>query len=754
MFKLFWIKVLLVVLVLVFSGFTVWADPAVPTEYSIYPHLDRIDDLPGMTYSVEAYSLFGDEYFAVANEMSGLNIYKIVGDAAVHMGSGSALGSERDVAVADWYAYVATGTQGLSSMSVAVPATPIEVDSILLPGEATRLDVSATHAFVACGTGGLVVVDITNPSALSEVGGYGTDVTAVCVDGTRLGIINSGKFEILDISTPATPVLLGAYNLATEVNYIDGVMQGDLAYVVMNDQVERLDITVPSAIVATDILPLDEPYNLSESRLEIEGSDLFVAAKQYLGIFDFATGDLRRESKQVGVITDVACRAGKIMATGEDRLEIYRDGLHDSPTPAGEFNFIGLMAPRGIIFGDIVYGVSVDPAHGLAAMELGGTGELLWTLDLETSYASQAGITHLGSTVAVMTRGGELKLATVSRYGAVLRSSLALVDYTVPLADRPVAFLDSRTVIVTDRGTTMPNSSIRVIDISDLDNPTQIGQYPLPKSTNWAVVIAGTRVVATASYSVQVFDAQDRYALQPMGNTFSFEHTGIRVYARGNYIYSMHKSNSANPEEPEHLDIWDFSNPASPIIKSRMDLASASNFVFAGDWAYQERTGLILDMSDPAQPTPAGNFSLPNPSVSQMYHVVASTENIATGNFGWVASNGYYLPAHMGVGEISAVGDDIPTVGPGLTLQAVPNPFNPRVTFQFDLAVASHTSLEIYDLRGRLVADLGSGPREAGPHRVTWDGVDVQGRDLPSGVYLARVRTDQGSATRKIVLAR
>lgn len=754
MVKLFWAKALLAVSVLVLSSSIVWAVPAIPTDYSIYPHLDRIEDLPGITYTVEAYSLWGEDYFAVGNELSGLHIYKIVGGSAVHMGSGSALGSERDVAIADWYAYVATGTQGLSSMSVAVPASPIQVDNIDLPGIAIRVDVSATHAFVACGTGGLVVVDITNPSALFDVGVYGTDVTAVCLDGMRLGIINSGKFEILDITTPAAPLLLGVYNLDVGVNYIDAVLQGDLAYVVNKDQVERLDITVPGAIVATDILDLNDPYYLYESRLEIEGSDLFVAAKQYLGIVDFATGDLLRESKQVGFIVDAACRAGKIMAVGDGRLEIYRDGLHDSPTATGEFNFEGLMYPKGIIYENIVYGITLDPANQLAAMELGGVGEFLWTLDLGDPYVGMAGIADLGSLMAVLNKEGVLKLATVSRYGAVRRGTLDLVDFTPTLVDRPVAFLDSRTVIAMDRGMAMPESSIRVIDISDPDYPVQIGQYPLPLSTAWAVITAGTRVVVATSNQMKVFDAQDRNSLQSMGGMFFFEDTVYRVYARGNYIYSMHRSNSANPEESDYLDIWNFSNPASPILAFRMNVASSKNFVFAGDWAYQTVTGLILDLSDPAHPTPAGNFSLPNPSVDQMFDVLASTEFLVTGNFGWVSSNGYYLAAHMGTGEISAVEDEIPTAGPGLRLQAVPNPFNPRVVFQFDLATSSHTSLEIYDLRGRLVADLGSGSREQGPHSVTWDGVDVQGRDLPSGVYLARVRTSNGAASRKIVLAR
>jgi hypothetical protein len=52
------------------------------------------------------------------------------------------------------------------------------------------------------------------------------------------------------------------------------------------------------------------------------------------------------------------------------------------------------------------------------------------------------------------------------------------------------------------------------------------------------------------------------------------------------------------------------------------------------------------------------------------------------------------------------------------------------------------------------MADLGSRVRWAGPQSVSWDGVDSGGRDLPSGVYLARLMTSAGTASRKIVLAR
>ena len=98
--------------------------------------------------------------------------------------------------------------------------------------------------------------------------------------------------------------------------------------------------------------------------------------------------------------------------------------------------------------------------------------------------------------------------------------------------------------------------------------------------------------------------------------------------------------------------------------------------------------------------------NLPSPSVCQHSEVFASREYIVTKN-GTSSSQVYYLAAHLGTGEISSVEDDLPVGGHGLILEATPNPFNPRVSLKFELPTASRTRLEIFDLRGRRVADFG-----------------------------------------------
>ena len=88
-----------------------------------------------------------------------------------------------------------------------------------------------------------------------------------------------------------------------------------------------------------------------------------------------------------------------------------------------------------------------------------------------------------------------------------------------------------------------------------------------------------------------------------------------------------------------------------------------------------------------------------------------------------------------------------------LALRAAPNPFNPRVVLSFVSTGTGPARLEIFDVRGRLVARQ-QGEFPAGEARLLWDGRDSEGRPQPTGVYLARVRQENLTDSRKILLAR
>jgi len=88
-------------------------------------------------------------------------------------------------------------------------------------------------------------------------------------------------------------------------------------------------------------------------------------------------------------------------------------------------------------------------------------------------------------------------------------------------------------------------------------------------------------------------------------------------------------------------------------------------------------------------------------------------------------------------------------------LQNRPNPFNPRTTIRFTLDRRTALRLEIFDLRGRSLRVLcDENVKNAGAHAVVWNGADDQGRLLPSGTYVYRLRTDTESLTRRMTLLR
>jgi hypothetical protein len=85
--------------------------------------------------------------------------------------------------------------------------------------------------------------------------------------------------------------------------------------------------------------------------------------------------------------------------------------------------------------------------------------------------------------------------------------------------------------------------------------------------------------------------------------------------------------------------------------------------------------------------------------------------------------------------------------------QNYPNPFNPKTTIKFALPRESLVNLNIYDVRGRLVRSLISAKQmEATFHESVWDGKDLGGNAVSSGVYFYRLTADTKVLTKKMVL--
>jgi len=104
-------------------------------------------------------------------------------------------------------------------------------------------------------------------------------------------------------------------------------------------------------------------------------------------------------------------------------------------------------------------------------------------------------------------------------------------------------------------------------------------------------------------------------------------------------------------------------------------------------------------------------------------------------------------------GTISAVPDGTPSGAMWLE-PPVPNPMGTAAAFRFTQARETLVSLSLYDVRGRLVRQIGGGEFAAGEHVVRWNGRDATGETVPAGVYFLRLSADGESLTRRLVVVR
>jgi plastocyanin len=79
--------------------------------------------------------------------------------------------------------------------------------------------------------------------------------------------------------------------------------------------------------------------------------------------------------------------------------------------------------------------------------------------------------------------------------------------------------------------------------------------------------------------------------------------------------------------------------------------------------------------------------------------------------------------------------------------QNYPNPFNPATTINFSIPGNSFVSLNIYDTKGSLVANLVNENMNAGEYKFDFNAVN-----LASGIYLYRISAGQFTETKRMIL--
>ncbi|MDM7914130.1 MAG: hypothetical protein ACE15D_10965 [Candidatus Eisenbacteria bacterium] len=688
-------------------------------------------------------------------------------------------GTLHDVCLSGVYAYATQqdssgGSCGFDVFDVGDPAAPRLRGTVLTPGQGGEVIVSGGIAYMTCRDEwrGVAAIDVTDPDRPQLVTALplSSNPYGLAISGSSLFVANgSGGLLVVDVSDPAVPRLypegrtsnrhLPAYDVAVSES-------AAYAFVADIDALKVVDITDPRELQVVGIAPgggggsiaVAGPwaYTITERELRVTdisdpGNPRLVATLPDGGGFALTVS-----GTHVLVASWQGVKSIDVSVPDAPRL----NGIAPSRDPAG-------VAASGR------YAFLADDSAGLSVMDLGnyqpppilgGVPDLRW-------------VEHLAvSGIYAYIPGHDWPAGQFSVVDIADPSSSHLVGSIVTEAGAMGAAVSGNHAFVTTRYG-YDDSRFSSVDVSDPTDPFIIGGVNLP---GWAdcIAISGDyayvctretlQVIRIANPATPVRVSHD--AIPSEGVDLAL--TGNRVYVacRGTGLLIFDIGNPANPGllgtfeignwttgvavsgttafvTEGHTGLWviDCAVPESPVVLGMgAGLAAFEGVAVDGSTAYvMDWAGCVevFDVADLESPRNIGRVRLPG-SIAQKGIIRGEEVYVADGARGL-----QIIPTHCQSRLI-----DTPEAGiapaHGIGIEAFPNPASRGAHLVLRLSEPSRVAVTIHDIRGRRVRVLGDGEVLAGGMRVLlWDGRDDQGRPVPAGVYLGRAAIADGGTS-------
>lgn len=84
--------------------------------------------------------------------------------------------------------------------------------------------------------------------------------------------------------------------------------------------------------------------------------------------------------------------------------------------------------------------------------------------------------------------------------------------------------------------------------------------------------------------------------------------------------------------------------------------------------------------------------------------------------------------------------------------QNYPNPFNPNTVIEFALPKDCWVKVEVFNLLGQKIRTLADKAMKKGIKKIIWNGKNEKGAEVSSGIYFYRIKTDEFTGVKKMIL--
>ncbi len=509
------------------------------------------------------------------------------------------------------YAYVGIGPQ-LVVLDVSDPASPVVIGRSSVQSDSIRdLFISGNYAYLALGSGGMRILDISNPANVRDVGLFIGSVYFLTVADNFAYVCLGNQLVIVDVHEPDNPIQVGSFQIDV-YQFISVVITAPYAYVGYS----YWDGTDDGMLV----IDVSDPANPSEvAHINIFRSaiNIFIAgnyayvADGGLTIFDITDPTVPVEISTFdtpGSAQDVYV-AGKYayIADNTSGLCIVDIGHPNLPQMVGSLDTPGVansiqVAGNYAYIADYNAGLRVIDVYDLAA-------------PVEDSYyqdstlQSSRAIEVQGNYAYVADSGGDyfgdapkpgFRIFDISN----VASPLEIASLNTPYTIYDLAVVDDYAYLAAGDG------GLRIIDVSDPSHPNPVGGYMCtdrcPADMAIGVNVLGNYAYLATYYDgvLVIIDVANPAAPELVG-FLDTPGMGTNLAVRGNLVYltdllnGLHIIDTVDPVWPVEISLY--RTPGAP-----WDVVLVGNYAYVADWAGGLR---ILEISDPANPYEVGAYT-------------------------------------------------------------------------------------------------------------------------------------------------
>lgn len=512
-----------------------------------------------------------------------------------------------DVVVSGSRAYVAAGTDGVHILDISDPASPRLIGRWNSPGSAEGIAHDGTSLFVADGPFGLHIVDIANPAAPALVASayetmFAFDVAVhegyAFVAGADAGLL------VADVGARNSPRELRVMNTPGFAREI-AISGSTLCLADQWGGVRVFSISQPSSPREVSAVALPS-WAFS---VVLSGTTLHVAGGAHgLRTIDLTDPSRPREVGSYAIPLKVSWKLA--VENGRAFVGVPTEGVRviDLTEPA---------APREV--------ASILPMANASAVAARGDFAYLQTADeglriidlTEPDRPRQRGhAAALQGTVGAIETIGERHLAVVSVLPAAVRTQLDIFDVGDP--DRPVrtaslpVFNIGRELVPRGSRLYMPDEfGLEVFDVSNPAAPVLLGKiaYAPDGSANNVAIQEPYAFASAGRRGIEIIDVTDPASMKIVGNWLPEFGTVSQVAYRDGFLY-------ATTEPSPELIILDARDPLHPVRIGSAPLGGlfSGDVLLDGPYALVANGGAgvaILDVSDPAHPWTVAQVHVP-----------------------------------------------------------------------------------------------------------------------------------------------